>query len=95
LGSIFDSRRSRRRESRCLAASDVRLHPSLGGGNRLIFYESGPGIRALRLADAPAEEGRRLPRLGSDCRQCDPMALALLPEVSASRRASVSRVARV
>lgn len=35
LGSIFDSRRGRRRESRCLAASDVRLHPSLAGGNRL------------------------------------------------------------
>jgi hypothetical protein len=33
LGSIFSSRGGRRREARCLDASDVRLHPPLAGGS--------------------------------------------------------------
>ena len=56
LGRLLDSRRGRRREARCLAAGDVRLHPPLAragslafvpfGGSRLYFCESG---RASRL----------------------------------------------
>jgi hypothetical protein len=46
--------------------------------------ESGQGIQALRLADAPGEEGRPFAPTQSDCRQWDPMALALFPEVSSS-----------
>ena len=45
--------------------------------------ESEQGIQALRLADAPGEEGSPFAPTRSDCRQCDPMALALVPEVSA------------
>jgi len=37
LGSIFNSRGGRRREARCLAAGDVRLHPPLAGGSLLAF----------------------------------------------------------
>jgi hypothetical protein len=37
LGSIFNSRGGRRREARCLAASDVRLHPPLAGESSLAF----------------------------------------------------------
>ena len=74
LGSILDSRRGRRREARCLAAGDVRLHPPLARSSSLAFVpfgrsrfcvcESGRGIEALRLADAAAKRGRRSPRLG-------------------------------
>jgi hypothetical protein len=46
LGSIFNSRGGRRWEARCLAASDVRLHPPLAGGSSLAFtlrvYASNP-----------------------------------------------------
>jgi hypothetical protein len=37
LGSILDSRRGRRREARCLAAGDVRLHPPLARASSLAF----------------------------------------------------------
>jgi hypothetical protein len=40
--------------------------------------ESGQGIQALRLADAPGEEGSPFAPTRSDCRQCDPTALAVV-----------------
>ncbi len=50
--------------------------------------ESGQGIQALRLADAPGGEGSPFAPTRSDCRQCDPMALALVfPEGSDSSTA--------
>jgi hypothetical protein len=41
--------------------------------------ESGQGIQALRLADAPGGEGSPFAPTRSDCRQCEPRALALVP----------------
>jgi hypothetical protein len=58
-----------------------RERPSHPGDERFpakpSWGESGQGIQALRLADAPGEEGRPFAPTRSDCRQCDPMALAV------------------
>jgi len=50
-------------------------------GTRSNSGESGQGIKALRLADAPGEEGSPFAPTRSDCRQCDRMALTVVPEV--------------
>src|SRR6266567_2043465 len=44
--------------------------------------ESGQGIQALRLADAPGGEGSPFAPTRFDCRQFGPVAFAPVPEVS-------------
>jgi hypothetical protein len=63
LGSIFDSCRGRRREARCRAASDLRLHPPLARSKLVAFVPRVPALPQGYLVSEP-----RGPRLTKGCR---------------------------
>ena len=69
LGSIFDSCRGRRREARCRAASDLRLHPPLARSKlarvRPARRGAAPGISCFRAEGSSINEGVPRPAGGS------------------------------
>ena len=65
LGRIFNSRGGRRREARCLAASDVRLHPPLAGGSARL---NAPRLRIRPTRRCGRSRDRPDPNRGSGIR---------------------------